>query len=110
MVEFTPIDFAKFAEACGGKGYSIYEPHELKPILELALRENKGIKKPTLIEAIVDPFEPPMPPKVETEFIRNLAQSFVKGQPYAKRIGLTLFRNQVHNILKDIHSHSVKNK
>ena len=109
-VVFTPIDFAKFAEACGGKGYSINEPHELKPVLELAMRKNKDVKKPTLIEAVVDPFEPPMPPKVETEFIRNLAQSFVKGQPYAKRIGLTLFRNQVHNILKDIHSHSVKDK
>jgi pyruvate dehydrogenase (quinone) len=109
-VEFTPIDFVKFAEACGGKGYLINEPHELKPVLELALRKNKEIKKPTLIEAVVDPYEPPMPPKVETEFVRNLAQSFVKGQPYAKRIGLTLFRNQIHNILKDVHSHSVDGK
>jgi pyruvate dehydrogenase (quinone) len=41
------------------------------------------------------------------EFVTNLAESFVKGQPYAKRIGLTLFRNQVHNILKNIHTHSV---
>jgi pyruvate dehydrogenase (quinone)/pyruvate oxidase len=109
-VEFTPIDFVKFAEACGGKGYSINEPHELKPVLESSLRKDKDIKKPTLIEAVVDPYEPPMPPKVETEFVRNLAQSFVKGQPYAKRIGLTLFRNQIHNILKDIHSHSVDDK
>jgi pyruvate dehydrogenase (quinone) len=51
-----------------------------------------------------------MPPKVEAEFVRNLAESFVKGQPYAKRIGLTLFRNQIHNILKDVHSHSVEDK
>ena len=27
-VEFSPIDFAKFAEVCGGKGYSINEPSE----------------------------------------------------------------------------------
>jgi pyruvate dehydrogenase (quinone) len=79
-----------FFRLVGSNGYSINEPHELRPILELALRKKKEIKTPTLIEAVVDPYEPPMPPKVETEFVRNLAQSFVKGQPYAKRIGLTL--------------------
>ncbi|HEX9318237.1 MAG TPA: thiamine pyrophosphate-dependent enzyme [Nitrososphaeraceae archaeon] len=105
-VEFTPIDFAKFAEACGGRGYAINEPKEIKPVLEQALTRDKIRKKPVLVEATVDPYEPPMPPKVEAEFVKNLAESFAKGQPYAKRIGLTLFRNQVHNILKDIHSHS----
>jgi pyruvate dehydrogenase (quinone)/pyruvate oxidase len=29
-VEFTPIDRVKFAEACGGKGYAIREPNEVK--------------------------------------------------------------------------------
>ena len=28
--------------------------------------------------------------------IRNMAESFAKGQSYAKRIGLTLYRNQVN--------------
>ena len=106
-VEFTPIDFVKFAEACGGIGYAIKEPDEISSIMEQAMKMDKDRKKPVIIEASVDPFEPPMPPKVEMEFVTNLAESFVKGQPYAKRIGLTLFRNQVHNILKNIHTHSV---
>ncbi|HZD34557.1 MAG TPA: thiamine pyrophosphate-dependent enzyme [Nitrososphaeraceae archaeon] len=101
-VEFTPIDYAKFAEACGGKGYVIKEPEEVKMIVGRALKE----KRPTIIEAYVDPFDPPMPPKVEAQFVRNLAESFAKGQPYSKRIGLTLFRNQVHEVLKDLHSHT----
>lgn len=105
-VEFTPIDFVKFAEACGGNGFAIKEPGEIRPIMEQAMKMDKDRKKPVIIEATVDPFEPPMPPKVEMEFVTNLAESFVKGQPYAKRIGLTLFRNQVHNILKNIHTHS----
>jgi hypothetical protein len=50
------------------------------------------------------------PPKVEMSFVTNLAKSFSKGQPYSRRIGLTLFRNQVHTSLKNIHSHSVKGK
>ena len=103
-VEFTPIDLVKFAEACGGKGYAIREPNEVRSKLHQAMKE----RKPTIIEAYVDPFEPPMPPKVEMSFVNNLAESFARGQPYASRIGLTLFRNQVHNILKNIHSHSVK--
>lgn len=106
-VEFTPIDFVKFAEACGGIGYAIKEPDEIGSIMEQAMKMDKDRRKPVIIEASVDPFEPPMPPKVEMEFVTNLAESFVKGQPYARRIGLTLFRNQVHNILKNIHTHSV---
>jgi pyruvate dehydrogenase (quinone) len=106
-VEFTPIDFVKFAESCGGIGYAIKEPDEISSIMEQAMKIDKDRRKPVIIEASVDPFEPPMPPKVEMEFVTNLAESFVKGQPYAKRIGLTLFRNQVHNILKNIHTHSV---
>lgn len=102
-VEFTPIDYTSFAEACGGKGYSIKEPNEVDSIMHEAMSD----KKPVIIEAYVDPFDPPMPPKVEMEFVRKLAESFTKGQPYAKRIGLTLFRNQVHERLKDFHHHQI---
>jgi pyruvate dehydrogenase (quinone) len=100
-VEFTPIDFAKFAEACGGIGYSIKEPDQVRSTVRNAMKESK----PTLIEAYVDPFEPPMPPKTDIAFVNNLAKSFAKGQPYRGRIGLTLFRDKVHEVLKDIHSH-----
>jgi pyruvate dehydrogenase (quinone) len=104
-VEFAPIDYAKFAEACGGIGYSLKEPNEVQSVLHRAFAERK---KPVIVEAFVDPFEPPMPPKVEREFITNMAESFAKGQPYARRIGLTLFRNQVHETMKGLHSHSAK--
>src|SRR5919202_2839089 len=102
-VEFTPIDWVKFAEACGGKGYAIKEPSEIKFKIHQAMKEER---KPTIIEAYVDPFEPPMPPKVEMSFVRNLAESFARGQPYARRIGLTLYRDKVHEVLKSIHTHS----
>jgi pyruvate dehydrogenase (quinone) len=104
-VEFSPIDWVKFAEACGGRGYAIKEPNEVKSIMNKAMKDRK---QPTIIEAYVDPFEPPIPPKVEMEFVKELAKSFAKGQPYAKRIGLTLYRDQVHNILKNIHRHHIE--
>jgi pyruvate dehydrogenase (quinone) len=104
-VEFSPIDWVKFAEACGGKGYSIKEPNEVKSIMNQAMKERK---QPTIIEAYVDPFEPPMPPKVSMEYVKEVAKSFARGQPYTKRIALTLYRDQIHNILKNMHTHSAK--
>jgi pyruvate dehydrogenase (quinone) len=100
-VEFSPIDFAKIAEACGGIGYTIKEYDDIKPIMKKAMSD-KTTRKPTIIEAYVDPFEPPMPPKIEPEFVQNMAESFAKGQPYAKRIGLTLYRNQMNSTMKTI--------
>lgn len=97
-VEFAPIDFAKFAEACGGKGYTIKDPREIKKVMHEAMSQNA----PTIIQAEVDQFEPPLPPKVDLKFVANLAESFVRGQPYAKRIGLTIFRDQVHEKLRRI--------
>ncbi|HJT50161.1 MAG TPA: thiamine pyrophosphate-dependent enzyme [Nitrososphaeraceae archaeon] len=105
-VEFTPIDFAAFAHACGGKGYSIREPREVKAVMHEAMSQ----RKPTIVEAYVDPFDPPMPPKVEMEFIRKLAESFAKGQPYATRIGLTLYRNQVHEKFRGLHHHELSDQ
>lgn len=101
-VEFSPIDFAAYAEACGGRGYSITEPAEVRTIIGQAFSEKK---KPTIIEAYVDPFEPPMPPKVDMKLIRNMAESLARGQPYGGRIGLTLFRDKVHEALRKMHTH-----
>lgn len=100
-VEFSPIDFAKFAEACGGRGYSISDPREARS----QVRDALSYRGPAIIEAVVDPFEPPMPPKVDLDFVSNMAESFAKGQPHARRIGLTIFRDQVHEILRNRHEH-----
>jgi pyruvate dehydrogenase (quinone) len=102
-VEFSPIDFAAYAEACGGRGYSITEPAEVRTMISQAFSEKK---RPTIIEAYVDPFEPPMPPKVDMKLIRNMAESLARGQPYGGRIGLTLFRDKVHEALRKMHTHA----
>ncbi|MDQ3902783.1 MAG: thiamine pyrophosphate-dependent enzyme, partial [Thermoproteota archaeon] len=69
-VTFSPIDFAKFAEDCGGKGYVIKEPSEVKSTIMQAMKERN---KPTIVEAYIDPFEPLMPPKAEPDFIRKIS-------------------------------------
>ncbi len=91
-IELSSIDFAKFAEACGGKGYTIKEPGDVKRVIREAMSQTG----PTIVEVYVDPFEPPMPPKTDLKLVAKMAESFAKGQPHAGRIGLTIFRDQVH--------------
>ena len=56
-VALHPIDFVKFAEACGGVGFRCERPDEVRPALEAAFAS----PRPAVVEAVVDPFEPPMP-------------------------------------------------
>jgi pyruvate dehydrogenase (quinone) len=105
-VEFSPIDFVKFAEACGGKGFSIKKIEEIKPVIQEAMMENQV---PVIVDVHVDPFEVPLPPKISMEFVRNIAKSFTKGQPYSREIGITLSIDQLHEKLRGLHSHKQEN-
>jgi thiamine pyrophosphate-dependent acetolactate synthase large subunit-like protein len=40
-VELQPIDFVRFAEACGGVGFRCERPEEVQPALEAALRARR---------------------------------------------------------------------
>ncbi len=90
-VELQPIDFAKFAEACGGVGISVDRPEDIAPALQRAL----ALKKPCVVEVTVDPFEPPMPPKVTVQQALHFVEALAKGQPDRGRIALTLYRDKV---------------
>src|SRR5207244_7010707 len=61
--ELHPIDFAAFARACGGTGFTVEDPAECGSVMEQAL----AAPGPVIVEAVVDPFEPAMPPKVTLE-------------------------------------------
>ena len=45
-----------------------------------------GIIGPVLIEATVDPDEPPLPPKTPFEFGKNFAEALARGTPGAAKI------------------------
>lgn len=93
--ELNPIDFAGFAQACGGTGFRIEEPAECGRILDEALRT----KGPVLIEAVVDPNEPPMPPKVTWDQAEKLGKSLAKGTPNRKEIALTIASDRVREMV-----------
>ncbi len=58
-IELEDIDFAKFAEACGGKGISVSSHEELAPAFDTALQSDK----PVIIDVTVAN-EPPLPGKI----------------------------------------------
>jgi pyruvate dehydrogenase (quinone) len=90
-VALQEIDFVTFAEACGGTGFHIEEPGQAGPILDQAL----ATPGPVVIEALVDPFEPPMPAQIKPEQALHLAQALARGEPNRGKIAATLFRDKV---------------
>jgi pyruvate dehydrogenase (quinone) len=93
--ELHPIDFVAVARACGGRGFRIEDPAECGPVLDQAL----ALPEPTLIEAVVDPFTPPMPPKITAKQALHFAQSLAKGEPNRTKIALTVLGDKVRELI-----------
>jgi pyruvate dehydrogenase (quinone)/pyruvate oxidase len=91
--DLQPIDFAKVAEACGGRGFHVEDPRDLPATLGAFI----AAEGPALLEAVVDPFEPPMPPKITFDQVEMMAKSLARGEPNRGRIALTLFRDRIQD-------------
>lgn len=94
-VELQPIDFAKVAEACGVAGYTIERPEDAERILADALRHSG----PAVIQAVVDPNEPPMPGKVNTKQAVKLAEALLRGQKDAIGIIKTIAEDKIREVI-----------
>ena len=94
-VELQPIDFAKYAEACGGLGFSVENPADLQPTFQKALSSGR----PCVVEVMVDPYEPPMPPKVSLKQAEHFGEALLRGEPNGGKIALTLFRDKVSELV-----------
>jgi pyruvate dehydrogenase (quinone) len=93
--DLQPIDFASCARACGATGYTIEDPEHCGTILRQALNTDG----PVVVEAVVDPFEPPMPPKVSLDQATKLAESLVRGEPNREKIALTILEDRVRELV-----------
>jgi pyruvate dehydrogenase (quinone)/pyruvate oxidase len=93
--DLAPIDFAAFARACGGKGYTIEDPEQCGAVLDEALNE----PGPVIVEAIVDPHEPPLPPKTSLSQAAKFAEALARGTanrgPIARTVLGDKFREMV---------------
>src|SRR5436190_14509072 len=93
--DLHPIDFAACARACGGIGLTITQPEACGDILEQALNASR----PVLVEAVVDPFEPPMPAKIEAKQALHFAESLARGEPQRMKIATTILQDKVRELV-----------
>jgi pyruvate dehydrogenase (quinone)/pyruvate oxidase len=94
-VELHPIDFAEFAHACGGIGFTVEDPGDCGRILQ----EFLTAPGPAVLQAVVDPLEPPLPAKVKAEQALHFAESLAKGEPNRKKIALTALSDKVRELI-----------
>ena len=94
-VELEPIDFAMVATACGARGYTIERPEDAENILREALAH----QGPTVVQAVVDPNEPPMPGKITTEQALHFAKALARGQKDAWKIIKTVSEDELREVI-----------
>src|SRR5579884_281708 len=90
-VDFAPVDFVKVAEGCGASAFHIERSAECEETLRQAL----ATPGPVVVECVVDPNEPPMPPKITTDQAKALAQALARGEEHRRRISLTIGRELI---------------
>jgi pyruvate dehydrogenase (quinone) len=95
VCDLAPIDFAAFARACGGTGFTIEDPSECGAILDRAF----ATPGPVVIEAVVDPNEPPMPPKVTARQAAHLAEALAKGTTDGHKIIQTILKDKIRELV-----------
>jgi pyruvate dehydrogenase (quinone) len=93
--ELQPIDFAAFARACGGTGFTVEEPASCGAILDQAL----ATPGPVIVDAVVDPFVPPMPPKITLAQASHFAESLARGEPNRSKIAWTVLSDKVRELI-----------
>jgi pyruvate dehydrogenase (quinone) len=95
LCDLQPIDFAQVARACGAAGLTIERPDECGRVLDEAF----NTEGPVVVQAVVDPHEPPMPPKVKAEQALHFAESLARGTPNRGRIALTVASDTVRELV-----------
>lgn len=95
VCDLHPIDFAKVAEACGGKGFTIRDPKDCGAILDAALAH----PGPVVVDCLVDTNEPPMPAKVKAKQAAHFAEALARGTPDALKIAATVFKDRAREII-----------
>jgi pyruvate dehydrogenase (quinone) len=93
--ELQPIDFATAARAMGGTGFTISEPDDIGPVLDAAF----ATKGPVVIEALVDQYEPMMPPKMPRDYAGNFAKA-LPDTPGHERIAENIAREPLKSMMR----------
>jgi len=94
-VDLQPIDFAAVAHACGGAGFTAEDPADCGHVVE----EFLSVPGPAVLQAMVDPHEPPLPAKITADQALKFAESLARGEPKPSKIALTALSDKVRELV-----------
>ena len=94
-VQLQPINFADFARACGAEGYTVEDPRQVPSVLKKAFSQ----PGPALIEAVVDPNEPPLPGKATVDQALTFAKALARGTKDRWDIIKTVIEDKVREVV-----------
>jgi pyruvate dehydrogenase (quinone) len=94
-VQLHPIDFVSVARACGLGGYNVDDPALVRAVIGEAFHH----PGPALVEAMVDPNEPPLPGKITTDQAWQFAKALAKGQKDRWDIIKTIVENKIREVV-----------
>lgn len=94
-VQLQPIDFEAVAKACGVAGYTVDDPK----LVESVLRDAFNHPGPAVVQAVVDPNEPPLPGKITTEQAWQFAKALARGQKDGWEIIKTVVENTIREVV-----------
>jgi pyruvate dehydrogenase (quinone) len=94
-IDLQPIDFAGYAKNCGAAGFTIERPEDAESVLREALAH----RGPAIIQAVVDPNEPPMPGQLTTDQAIKFAEALLKGQKEGGKILKTVLEDKFRELI-----------
>jgi pyruvate dehydrogenase (quinone) len=86
---------ARYAELVGLHGIKVEDPAQIAGAWEEAFSSDRA----TVLEAVVDPEVPPLPPHVDVEQMKNLAAALVKGDPERSNVMERTLREKLLELL-----------
>jgi pyruvate dehydrogenase (quinone) len=95
VCDLQPIDFVAVARGFGLTAFSVDDPAKCGAVLKQALT----VPGPALVEAVVDPNEPPMPPKATAKQLLHFAESIARGTPAGGKTALTIASDVVRELV-----------
>jgi pyruvate dehydrogenase (quinone) len=75
--DLPDFPYAKFAEDCGLRGIRVEKPEDVGRAWEQALSSDR----PVVLDVLVDPNVPPLPPHITLEQAKNFTKMVLKGDP-----------------------------
>ena len=87
--------YARFAELAGLRGVRVDDPSRIGDAWDEVL----GADRPAVLEAVVDPEVPPLPPHISFEQAKHFAQAVVAGDPNRERMIRQSFKQMLDALL-----------